>query len=588
MRLIGRRKPGVELEQAQAALTLLVASGSDPAVGPDKKGPFARGVLLRDGRRGYSDHVTDLSLPLKLSMGVVGLVLLITCANIANLLLARALARRKEIGLRLAVGASRWRIVRQSLTEGTMLSLMGGAAGLLVATWTTRLLVGFQGNTIWVPRTLDGQLDARALAFTLGISFVTGITFGLLPALQASKPDVVDALRNDAPAFGGGRRFGVRNLLVVAQVALSLVVLLGAGLFVRSLRALQAVDPGFEPAKVVTASFNLGLNGYDETRARQFMTDVTQRATALPGVESVGLANIVAFSDSFWISGATIEGVQPRQGQQLRFDFNAIGPHYFRTVGARLVGGREFTERDGPDAPRVVIVNEAAARQYWAGEDPVGKRTNRGEVIGVVANGKEKGLTKDTSPAMFLSVLQSYTPELTLHARVATDAATLIASLRHEIRTLDPTLPLYNLRTLAEQRDGALQAERLAAAVLSLFGLLALALAAVGIYGMLSYAVTERTRELGIRLSQGAQPRDLLTLVVGQGMLPSAAGLVIGFAASLALTRVVQRLLFGVSPTDPLTFASIPILLAGVALAACWIPARRATRMDPVVVLRSQ
>jgi predicted permease len=582
MRLVGRRAPGVTREQAQAALTVVLTNGPDPVVGPGKKGPFASGVLLKDGRGGYSDRVADLAQPLTLLMGVLGLVLVIACANVANLLLARALARRKEIGVRLAVGASRWRLARQSLTEGTMLSLLGGAAGLLVSTWTTRLLAGLPQNDLWVPRMLDSQLDVRVMAFTLGVSVVTGIAFGLVPVLQAVKPDVVDALRSDAPAVGRGRRFGTRNLLVVTQVALSLMVLVGAGLFVKSLRALQNVDPGFEPAKVVTASFDLGLNGYNEARGKQFVADVTHRVASLPGVESASVANILAFSDSFWISGATIEG----SSQALRFDFNAIGPNYFRTIGARLASGREFTEQDGRDAPPVVMVNEAAARLYWPGRDPVGTKTNRGEVVGVVANGKEKGLMKDTAPAMFLPVLQNYTPELTVHARVATDPAALIASLRRELRAADVTLPIYGVRTLAEQRDGALFTQRLAAAALLLFGLLALVLAAVGIYGMLSYAVTERTRELGIRLSQGAQPRDLIRLVISQGMLPTAAGLAIGVGSALALTRVIQGLLFGVSPTDPLTFTLIPLALMGVALVACWIPARRATRMDPVVALR--
>ncbi|MGH9833108.1 MAG: ABC transporter permease, partial [Blastocatellia bacterium] len=596
LRLMGRLKPNVSRQQAQAALSLLAeepeqtSSGASGAKGAGKSLPT---ILLMDGSRGHTDRIQDLSLPLKLLMGVVGFVLLIACANVANLLLARASARHKEIAVRLAIGASRWRIVRQLLTESAILAALGGGAGLLVASWLTSLLLGFQQQTNFVPRAFDGSLDARALTFTLGLSLLTGIVFGLAPALVASKPDFVAALKEDTPKLGvGARRWSLRNLLVVTQVALSLVVLIGAGLLVKSLRALQAIDPGFQPAKVVTASFDLSKNGYDEARARQFVSQLTERVAALPGVEAVSFGNIVAFSNSFWISGATPEGYQPQPGERLAFDFNAISPNYFQTLGVPLAGGREFTAQDTAEAPRVAIINEAMARRYWPGQEAVGKRLNRGrvdhEVVGVVRNGKEKGLTADPRPAIYLPLTQSYRPELTLHVRTATGAQTLLAAVRREVQSLDATLPVYNLQTLAQQKDGSLYTERLAAALLTLFGLLALSLAAVGIYGVLSYAVTERTREMGIRLALGAQPRDLLKLVVGQGMILVLIGLVIGAGASFALTRLIEKLLFGVSATDPLTFAVIPLLLAGVALLACWIPARRATRMDPLAALRHE
>jgi predicted permease len=347
-----------------------------------------------------------------------------------------------------------------------------------------------------------------------------------------------------------------------------------------------AIDPGFEPAKVATVSFDLGLNGYSQARGRQFISDLTTRVAALPGVEAVSLANIVAFSDVAWFSPATIEGYQPQPNERVGFNYNAISPNYFRTLGTPLVAGREFTAQDTADAPRVIVVNEATARRYWPGQEALGKRTSRGEVVGVVRNTKEKGLTEDPRPAIYLPLLQSYASQLTLHVRTAMEAQTLLAAVRREVRSLDATLPLYNLRTLAEQKDGSLYTERLAAVLLTLFGLLALLLAVVGIYGVLSYGVTERTREMGIRLAQGAQPRDLLKLVAGQGMLLTLIGLVIGVAASFALTRLIERLLFGVSATDPLVFGVIPLLLASVALLACWIPARRATRMNPLAALR--
>ena len=294
----------------------------------------------------------------------------------------------------------------------------------------------------------------------------------------------------------------------------------------------------------------------------------------------------MAFSDLFWISGATIDGYQPQPDERMGFDFNAISPDYFRTLGTPLVSGREFTAQDSTDTPRVVIVNEATARRYWPGQDPVGKRTSRGDVVGVVSNSKEKGLTADPRPTIYLPLLQSYAPELTLHVRTTTAPHTLAAAVRREVQSLDGTLPVFNLRSLEEQKDGSLYTERLAASLLTLFAVLALSVAAIGIYGMLSCAVTERTREMGIRLAHGAQPRDLLKLIVGQGMLLTLIGLLVGVSASFGLTRLIERLLFGVSTTDPLTFSLIPLLLAAVALLACWIPARRATRMNPLAALR--
>ena len=305
-------------------------------------------------------------------------------------------------------------------------------------------------------------------------------------------------------------------------------------------------------------------------------------------MEAVSLANIVAFSDSFWISGATIDGYEPQSGERMAFDFNVVSPNYFATLGTRLVSGREFTAQDSAEAPRAIVVNEVMARRYWPGEDAVGKRTSRGDVVGVVRDTREKGLIKDPRPTIYMPVQQSYVPQLTLHVRSVTDPDAMVAVVRREVQALDSTLPLYNVRTLADQRDGSLHTERVVAALLALFGAIALILAAVGLYGVLSYSVTARTREIGIRLAQGAQPRDLLTLVIGQGMRLTVIGLAVGVAAAFPLTRLIERLLFGVTATDPLTFAGVPMVLAGVALAACWIPARRATRMDSLVALRHE
>jgi macrolide transport system ATP-binding/permease protein len=582
LHLIGRLKPQVSREQAQTALARPVEEASKTfaskgdAIGDPTK------VFLLDGSRGHTDRVKDLSLPLKLLIGVVGFVLLIACANVANLLLARASARRKEIAVRLAIGASRWRIVRQLLTESIILATLGGGAGLLLAYWFSGLLLGFQQQTNAVPRAFDGSLDARALTFTLGLSLVTGLVFGLAPALQAAKSDHVAALKEETPGLlRRARRLSLRNLLVIVQVALSLVVLVGAGLCLKSLRALQAIDPGFEPAQVVTATFDLSQNGYDEARGRQFVAQLPAQVATLPGVEAVSFSNVVAFSDIVWVNPAIIEGAKPQPAYH-----NAVSPTHFRTLGIPLVRGREFTAQDTADAPRVFIVNETAASRYWPGREAVGQRLNGGEVIGVVRDSKERGLTADPRPTIYKPLLQNYFPELVLHVRTATPSQTLFAAVRRAVQALDPTLPVYNLKTLAEQKDGSLYTERLAAALLTLFGLLALSLAAIGIYGVLSYTVTERTRELGIRLALGARPRDVLKLVVGQGLLLVLIGLVIGVGAAFALTRLLAKLLYGVSATDPLTFVVIPLLLAGVALVACLVPARRATRVDPLVALR--
>jgi predicted permease len=589
--LFGRLKPGARREQAQAALSALTEEAKKAF--PGSTDPAK--VFLTDGSRGFTGRVSDLTLPLKLLMGVVGFVLLIACANVANLLLARGAARRKELAVRLAVGAGRFRIVRQLLTESLILTALGGGGGLLVASWLTHLLLGFQEQPNFVPRLLDGSLDGRVLGFTLGLSLLTGIVFGLAPALQAAKTNFVGALKEDTPMLGAGARWtSLRSLLVVTQVALSLVVLIGAGLCVQSLRRLQAIDPGLEPARVLTASFDLNLNGYNEARGQQFFAQLSERVAALPGVEAVSMARGVAFSAFVWIRSAAIEGYQPQPNERLAFNFNIISSNYFQTLGAPLVSGREFTPLDAAGAPRVVIVNEAAARRYWPGEDAVGKRLKYGnvdqfaEVVGVAGNTKDKGLTADPRPAIYAPLLQHYAGDMTLHVRAATDAGAMLAAIRREAQALDAQLPVYNLMTLAEQKDGSLYAERMAATLLTLFGSLALSLATIGLYGVLSYAVTERTRELGIRCALGAQPRDVLRLVIGQGMRLTLIGMLLGLAAAFGLTRLLEKLLFGVSATDPLIFAAIALLLAAVAFVACWAPARRAMKVDPLTALRHE
>lgn len=457
-------------------------------------------------------------------------------------------------------------------------------AGLVVARWSLQLLLGIDQPTNYVPRSFDVAIDSRVLSFTAGLSLLTALIFSLAPSFTAASPQFGAALKGDATASYGrsrGKRL-VQNALVVLQVSLGLVVLIGAGLCVKSLRTLEGIDLGFEPAKVVTASFDLASSGYDETRARQFVADLTERIRQEHGVESVAFAHVVPFSDAFWISGANPEGYQAAPGEMLAFDFNVVTPDYFRTLGAVMASGRAFSESDAGDSPRVAIVNQATARKYWPSLDVVGKRLRRGpqflEIVGVVRDGKDKGLTQESRPAVYLPFAQTYMPELTLHVRSAIDQATMLEAMRRAAQSLDPALPVFNLRSLEQQKAGALYAERASAAVLTLFAVVAMIVSAVGIYGVLSYVVTNRTREMGIRLAHGATPLDLLKSIVGQGMLMTLMGLAIGVAGAAAFARSLQHILFGVSPTDAVTFVTLPLLLGAVALAACAIPAWRATR----------
>jgi predicted permease len=594
--LIGRLKPGVRREQAEAALSALAAQYAK--IYPKNTDSA---VALEDGRKGETEGVSELSTPLVLLMAAVGLVLLIACANVANLLLARAAGRRKEIAVRLAVGASRGRLVRQLLTESLLLSVIGGALGLLLAIWLANWLTAFSPpDSSFAESGLLTQLDWRVLGFAAVLSLLTGVFFGLAPALQSSKPDLIPTLKDEMAGAGAGRRWlTLRNLLVAAQVALSCLVLVGAGLCVRSLRNLVAIDAGFEPAKVVVLATDLALSGYTEERGRQFYTELLERTKALPGVESASLARIVPLGNRGMRIGLEVEGYTPAPNESIEFDFNLVGPDYFRTMKMPLVRGREFTPQDEAKAKQVVIINEAVARTYWPGQDPIGKRLFLGsvsasqsadtpEVIGVVKDSKYRSLTEQVNPTMFLPVWQHYRPDLALHVRTAGNAGATVEAVRTLAQSLDASLPIYNVRTLEEQKQRSLYAPRLAATLLGGFGLLALALAALGLYGVMSYAVAQRMREIGVRLALGAQSRDVFKLIARQGLTLAGVGLMLGIGSALALTRLMQTALYGVSPTDPLTFTGIALLLTFVASLACWIPARRATTVDPLTALRHE
>ncbi|MGH9837939.1 MAG: ABC transporter permease [Blastocatellia bacterium] len=589
--LVGRLKPGINLEQAQAGLDVLFQQLKQLNPRPDD---FR--VVLRSGRQGHSGLPEAMSRPLALLMGAVGLILLIACANIANLLLSRASVRRKEVAVRLALGASRSRLVRQLLTESVLLALLGGIAGLFFAFLTSDVLLAYIPTESATPIELDVNPDGRVLAFTLLLSLMTGVVCGLAPAFQASKPDLAPALKDEIPMIGrGSRRFGLRNLLVISQVALSLVLLIGAGLFLRSLQKLRGLDLGFAArmGDVLLLSVDLEQSRYDRNRGQEFYRILTERLGALPGVRSVSWATVPPVNAGGSRTTVFIREYEPKPDEDMELNFNTVGLNYFATLGIPLQRGRDFSDQDTATAPRVVIINETFARRYWPGQDAVGKQLSlsgaRGpflEVIGVAKDGKYRSLREAPRPSFYLPLRQSYRPNMTLHLNAAGDLAVLAAAVRREVQAVDKDLPVFDIKTLSEQIDVALAPERMAASLCGFLALLALLLAAAGVYGVMAYAVSQRIREIGVRVALGARPRDVLKLILGEGMVTVGAGIALGLVAAFYATSVLASLLYGISPTDPLTFGVITFLLGLVALLACWIPARRATKVDPMIALR--
>jgi putative ABC transport system permease protein len=533
-----------------------------------------------------------------LLMAVVGLVLLIACANVANLQLARASVRSRKIAIRLALGASRGRLIQQMLTESVLLSLLGAAVGVLFASWTAKLVLAFK-PPIPNPWTLtpDLSLDMRVLGFTLLMSLLTGVVFGLAPALQASKPELAPALKAEATTSGRpSRRLGVRNLLVIAQVALSLVVLITAGLFVRSLQNAQAIDPGFKTENGLVMSLDLSLQGYSEAQGKQFYRQLGERVEALPGVRSVSLASYVPLGPDDPTSLIAIEGREfPPDSDQIRVGTVIVDPQFFQRIGIPILRGRNFSNQDGEAATKVVIINETMASRFWPGEDPIGKRlrfVDPGEldpfrmVVGIVRTANYRNLGEDPRPVLYLPFSQQYSASMHLVIRSTTDPKRMIAPVRGEVQALDSNLPTQDVKTLTEHVELSLWPARSGATVLGIFGLLALLLAAMGIYGVMAYSVVRRTHEVGVRMALGAQGRDVLKLVMGRGVMLTLTGVVIGLAAASILTRWLSSFLYGVNATDPATFLVVSLLLSAVALLACYLPARRATKVDPMVALR--
>jgi macrolide transport system ATP-binding/permease protein len=593
---VARLKPGVTIDQARANLKTIFAQ-LESAFPEDNKGRSAAVVPLLEARLNPTGQGANVVVQISsLLMVVVGIVLLIACANIANLMLARASKRRREVAIRLALGASRGRLVRQLLTESLLLSTLGGAAGLLVAYWTFSALVGAR---LPLPIPIDDSLtvDPYVLLFTAALSLLTGIVFGLAPALQASKPDVVGVLKDEiAPGVAVARGFSAylapRQVLVVAQVALSLIALIAAGLFLRTLRHQQSTDPGFQTRGVLVMTFNLAREGYTPQRGQIFYDQVLDRVQALPGVRRAAIAQSPPFAGGLARS-VYPEGADTTTRNRVLVQVNAVSVGYVDAIGIPIVRGREFTRSDTAQSPRVAVINETMARQFWPDQEAIGKRFRFFQdpeyttVIGIAKNSKYNGVAEDPIPYIYEAETQRYPAAATLHVRTDGDAASLASAVRHAVGQIDPTVSLLNVRTLEEQVSQSLQPLETNVILLGVFGALALALASIGLYGVASYSVSQRTREIGIRMALGAESTSVMRLALGHGMTLVVAGLAIGLAIALGIAGLMQALVVGINPRDPLTFAVTPVVLGSVALLASYLPARRATRIDPLIALRT-
>ncbi|HXW06519.1 MAG TPA: ABC transporter permease [Vicinamibacterales bacterium] len=588
----GRLKPGVSMAQASAEVAAVMAGleRAHPATNRNR-----RALLVASHAVRIHPFVDGALVPgAALLMAAVGLVLIIACANVANMLLARATTRRRELAIRLAIGASRARIVRQLLTESLLLGLAGGAGGLVAARWLTGLLLAVQ-PPLPIALSLDLRSDWRVFGFATALSAASAVAFGLVPALRAARPDLVAALQSEAALVTPGRRVALRHVLVVAQVAVCFVLLVTGALLLRSLAAARTTDVGFDPRGLALATVDLGMHRYDAARARHFYDIALERIAGLPGVASAALVERLPFSpnphtQAFFIEGRTY---QPDDRGAIT-DVTRVNAGYFRTLGLAFLDGRNFDERDTASSPGVVIVNRTLARRYWPGERAVGKRVRtRGvdgpvfEVIGVVGDHRVRTIGEAPRPFAHFAWTQGFNPSATLLARGAASAAPLVAGMRQALLTLEPDLVFLENQSMEASMATTLFPVRLGAAVVGTAGLIALALAAVGLYGVLAFSVGSRTREIGMRIALGARPGVVLRMIVRQGMALSAAGIGIGVLMALAGTRVLSGLLYGVGAVDPASFAGAALLLILVSAAANWVPARRASRVDPLVALRA-
>ena len=586
---IGRLKPGVTREQAEAEMNVIARRLEQQYPGSNKDWRI-RLIPLRQ------EIVGQVRPMLLVVLGAVGCVLLIACVNVANLLLSRATAREKEIAVRSALGAARWRIVRQILTESMLIALLGGVLGLMLGVWGVRALVALSPDKL--PRLHMVGIDGRMFGFTLAVSLLTGVIFGLAPAFPVSKANLNELLKSGSRgATGGLRHARLRGLLVIAEVSLAFVLLIGAGLLLRSFISLQRVDPGFNPERVLTASVNMSYARYSDQRLlATFFQRLLAKIQTLPGVRSAGATTDLPWTGYDENTSFVIEGRPMSEDRGPHARYHSVTPDYFRTIGVPLITGRFLAERDDVDAPRVMLINQAMARRYWPNESAVGQRFSFDHrpsekdwitIVGIVGDVKDTPSAAEAEPAFYWPLAQNiWQREVFLAVRTEVDPFTLVEPVRREVLALDKDLAVSDVNTLEQIAAAAVNGPRFALLLVAVFAGVALALAAVGIYGVMSYSVGQRTHEIGIRLALGARKGDVLRLVIKQGIVLVLIGAAIGVVSAFALTRVMATLLYGVSATDPLTFAGISLLLVAVALAACYLPARRAMRVDPMVALR--
>ncbi len=619
LRIMGRLKTGATAEQVHAGLEQVfqqsviehratrqtLAQPPEPSrIATLEPGDYPR-LVLDSGAQGEMDGRRMFARPLYLLLGTVALVLLIACANVANLLLSRAASRRKEIGVRLALGASRGRLIRQLLTESVLLAVVGGALGVLTAVWIQQGLLSVSDWAGREMRALEPQLDLRVLGFTLGLSLVTGLVFGIAPAWRATKVDLSPTLKDSGRGSSAASRSVLSKALVVTQVALSLLLLVGAGLFLRTLINLQRVNPGFNANNLLLFGVEPGLIGYKGDKLVQFYRQLTERVEAVPGVERVTFSRMALLSHGsssrgFFLTGATI-GADGRMNPAGDVYVHQVRENFLEAMEIPLLAGRPLSERDQTTSPRVAVVNETLAKRYFRNESPVGKRfgfsgdkLDEVEIVGLAQDAKYARQRDDVPATAYLPYLQELRglSGATIEVRTIGDPAAFVGAIRQAVKDVDSTLPLTNIRTQVEQAGQTLAMERLFAKLLSLFGLLAQQLASIGLYGVLAYSVAQRTNEIGIRMALGAQPPHVLKMVLRQGMTLTILGVALGLVGAYVLTRFLETqmdltsMLYGVKLSDPLTYCVTAVVLTLVALVACYVPARRASRVDPMIALR--
>ncbi len=586
IRVMARLKPAATIESARAELNALARR-------IEQEFPQSNAKVGATLTPLHEFLVGNVKTPLLILLGAVVLVLLIACANVANLLLARAATREKEIAIRSALGAGRWRIVRQLLVESLILAFIGGLAGLLFAYWLVDLLVAFSPDG--TPRIDEITIDRRVLGFTCGVSVLTGLIFGLAPAWQISKVDLNRSLKESgksSQASRSGRQ--ALSALVIAEIAVALVLLIGAGLLLKSFIRLQRIDPGFNSNNMLTMRVVLPRNAYPERRQLSaFAAQLLDRINALPGVQAAGAVSTLPLGGINNDTSFSIEGrPQPSPNQEPVAWYSSVSSDYFRAMGMQLRAGRVLTERDEANSTQVVVINETMARRYFSNEDPLGKRIGNGEpdgwreIVGIVADVKHFGLNQDARPSMYLSIQQDPVRSLFIVVRSNSDPLDLAAAVRGAVSSIDKNLAVANVKTMEQRLTESIAPQRFTLLLILIFSVLALLLAAAGIYGMMSYLVTQRTQEIGVRMALGARTTDVLRMVIRHGMILTMSGVAIGLVGAMALTRLMANLLFGVSAFDPITFAAVSFLLIAISLIACLLPARRASKVDPMIALR--